>query len=527
MAADRIYSNNRRMGESPEKYVPGGFYPVHLGDVLDGRYQVFRKLGAGSQSTVWLARDKSSPERRLVAVKVFGAETSVTELELDRFLKPTLHQGKQHLELSLDSFLIHGPNGDHFCKVLEPLGDSLYSILDAAFERRGKLNQPEQWRQHVLDGDSWSAQLAKEACWQVLLGLDYLHSQGIAHRDIQPANICLALDYDLSSLSENDIQRVVWPNEDVREAKREDSEEAEKAEDIQGNEDQDPNALNETSLDDSSSEDTSDQEWRMEIEERKKVIDEQWKAFETGDQFAEPHSVEWNKANFLGSRDTIELLQRKDGKPLQSDEIQYTVAATPLNSVTNLSKSSRLVLIDLGFACTFDACEQRPLHNLSDFQPPEHLLGKPATHKADIFSLGLLFWEIVILRRLVEPFFSSDDPKRVYTRNRQLRDLAHRLGPVPTGILVLWPAANKFVDANGKALDMHEEDGQEPYEPDEFEYGDIWHEARKRKPLDMSDIEMKAFVDLVMRMLQWEPETRPSTAELLHDPWFKDLEHTL
>jgi len=44
--------------ESPENYLPGGFHPVHLGDVLNGRYLIFRKLGAGSQSTVWLARDK-------------------------------------------------------------------------------------------------------------------------------------------------------------------------------------------------------------------------------------------------------------------------------------------------------------------------------------------------------------------------------------------------------------------------------------------------------------------------------------
>ncbi len=43
--------------ESPEYYVPGKFHPVHLGDVLNGRYRVFRKLGAGSQATIWLARD--------------------------------------------------------------------------------------------------------------------------------------------------------------------------------------------------------------------------------------------------------------------------------------------------------------------------------------------------------------------------------------------------------------------------------------------------------------------------------------
>lgn len=41
-----------------EDYHPGGFHPVVLGDVFhNGQYKVIRKLGEGSYSTVWLARD--------------------------------------------------------------------------------------------------------------------------------------------------------------------------------------------------------------------------------------------------------------------------------------------------------------------------------------------------------------------------------------------------------------------------------------------------------------------------------------
>lgn len=41
-----------------EDYRPGGYHPVHLGDVFqDGQYKVIRKLGEGTFSTVWLARD--------------------------------------------------------------------------------------------------------------------------------------------------------------------------------------------------------------------------------------------------------------------------------------------------------------------------------------------------------------------------------------------------------------------------------------------------------------------------------------
>lgn len=41
-----------------EDYRPGGYHPVLLGDMFnDGQYKVIRKLGEGSYSTVWLARD--------------------------------------------------------------------------------------------------------------------------------------------------------------------------------------------------------------------------------------------------------------------------------------------------------------------------------------------------------------------------------------------------------------------------------------------------------------------------------------
>jgi serine/threonine protein kinase len=331
-------------------------------------------------------------KQRFVVVKVFRAETSETEIKLDKLLRPggSLAKdgpGKHYVELASDAFIVSGPNGEHFCKVIEPLGHDLKQVLEVAFEKRSDLNEPDAWKGRVLEGDSWSGKNAKRLCWQILSGLDYLHSQGIAHRDIQPANVCVALEYDLSSLSENEIQGTVWYPE-----KQEEGEEEEPSGD---------------------SED-----------------EEQWKTIEAGDEFAEPHSVEWNKANFWKSRNSITLVRRKDGKPLAPDEIQYIVAETPLDdeSQPELTDKSRAVLIDLGFACAFNECEQRPLYNLSDFQPPEHLIGLPSTYKADIFSAGLLFWEIVMLRRLVEALFRRDDPERIYQKNRLMRDLANRLG---------------------------------------------------------------------------------------------------
>lgn len=43
--------------EKTPYYDPKRFYPTALGEVLNGRYQVATKLGYGTSSTVWLARD--------------------------------------------------------------------------------------------------------------------------------------------------------------------------------------------------------------------------------------------------------------------------------------------------------------------------------------------------------------------------------------------------------------------------------------------------------------------------------------
>lgn len=44
--------------EPLEKYRSGGLHPIHIHDCFeDGRYEVLNKLGFGSYSTVWLARD--------------------------------------------------------------------------------------------------------------------------------------------------------------------------------------------------------------------------------------------------------------------------------------------------------------------------------------------------------------------------------------------------------------------------------------------------------------------------------------
>jgi serine/threonine protein kinase len=71
-------------GENLEKYEPGGYHPIMIGDTLQERYQVVDKLGFGGYSTVWLARDLRLSQ--YVAVKV-GIADSPDRDSLRRELK--------------------------------------------------------------------------------------------------------------------------------------------------------------------------------------------------------------------------------------------------------------------------------------------------------------------------------------------------------------------------------------------------------------------------------------------------------
>ena len=43
--------------EQFDEFKAGQYYPVKIGDVYDSKYQILGKLGFGTTSTVWLARN--------------------------------------------------------------------------------------------------------------------------------------------------------------------------------------------------------------------------------------------------------------------------------------------------------------------------------------------------------------------------------------------------------------------------------------------------------------------------------------
>lgn len=203
--ADFRFMTNGTPCEWGESYHPGGYHPVVLGDVLQDRYRIIRKLGYGSFSTAWLAADLHA--NCFVAVKVAVAASSDKEESINKggvavykSLPPTENR---HIAGLRDSFELLGPNGRHACLAMEPMGPQLSALL----ERRGEFqdsNLP-PWERPPR----FPKQLARRLLRDTLLGLCVLHRHGIVHADLHPGNILAAIPPLGEPLSDASLERAL------------------------------------------------------------------------------------------------------------------------------------------------------------------------------------------------------------------------------------------------------------------------------------------------------------------------------
>lgn len=162
---DRQFEYNWIEGvESLEKYRPGGYHPIMIGDMLHGRYRIVDKLGFGGYSTVWLAWD--SYLEHYVAVKVGIANSILCETNILRALSSPLplslsrHPGRDSIPFPLDEFELNGPNGTHPCYTMAP---ARCNLREVSFSHLFPL------------------EVARALSGGLTLAIAYIHSRGYVH----------------------------------------------------------------------------------------------------------------------------------------------------------------------------------------------------------------------------------------------------------------------------------------------------------------------------------------------------------
>jgi serine/threonine-protein kinase SRPK3 len=150
----------------------------------DCRFKLQAKLGFGTTSSVWLARDRVDNVH--VAIKiltgygtVLNREHKLRELEvLQRLSSVTPDGSYDHCASLLTQFVYPGIDDDkeHLCLVTELFGSSVQDVLKA------------------LQGGFIPVPTVKRILRHVVLGIASLHKCGIVHTDIKPDNIMIDLE---------------------------------------------------------------------------------------------------------------------------------------------------------------------------------------------------------------------------------------------------------------------------------------------------------------------------------------------
>ncbi|KAJ5211168.1 hypothetical protein N7491_010988 [Penicillium cf. griseofulvum] len=160
-------------------YSPHRYYPAYIGEIFQGRYQVCAKLGWGSCSTTWLARDLR--DKKYVALKVY-IHNSVFHRELPfyKHIAPFMssdHPGRECIRRFFDSFIVTGPDGKHIVLVQEPACISLFDFKQNIHEN----GFPEENVKSILE--------------ELLNALDFLHTECKAvHTDVHIGNLLACMD---------------------------------------------------------------------------------------------------------------------------------------------------------------------------------------------------------------------------------------------------------------------------------------------------------------------------------------------
>ncbi|KAI1361592.1 kinase-like protein [Xylaria arbuscula] len=158
--------------EQTFQYNPEKWFPVHLGQVFQHRYQVVSKLTHSDEFTMWLARDLR--DHTYVALKIIQTDVDyLGEFAVyDHIIQQETDIGQHHIRPVKEFFMIEGPRDDHSVIVQPPVAFSMVSL------------------QSTMPGQVLKPAVVKGAVEQALRTLDFLHNKAhVIHGNVHPSTL--------------------------------------------------------------------------------------------------------------------------------------------------------------------------------------------------------------------------------------------------------------------------------------------------------------------------------------------------
>jgi serine/threonine protein kinase len=162
------------------KYRPGGYFNPEnkhiLKDNKKNSWKLGVKIGRGHFSTVYLCTDKNEKE---FALKIQKSAKSYRvaareEIQIHDFLKKSECDGKEFVCLMITSFSHTMSSGKHFCMVFDRHQYDLETYS------------------HQYEGNMIPLEKTSKISFDILKGLDFLHTSGFLHADLKPENILVS-----------------------------------------------------------------------------------------------------------------------------------------------------------------------------------------------------------------------------------------------------------------------------------------------------------------------------------------------
>ncbi|KAI0881340.1 kinase-like domain-containing protein [Annulohypoxylon maeteangense] len=161
-----------------ERYCPGGYHPIHIGERLIDRYQISAvKIGVADAEY----QDESNIWRLLT-----GTDSDLAVCPAQALI-PKL----------LDEFDVQGPNGTHRCLVITPARTSISDTRDASSKQ---LFQPS---------------VARAIAAQLIQAVVFLHSRDVVHADLHEGNVLLRMVKPIDGLAPDELyEKYGYPEEE-------------------------------------------------------------------------------------------------------------------------------------------------------------------------------------------------------------------------------------------------------------------------------------------------------------------------